>query len=179
MTLATSSNHQVIIAIPKQIWKLKRNLKIKLFFKYFWFTNNIKIYFFSKSKRFRNCRIHFCGCQKSVRATFLLPRKKWVELNIFCTLFFFNECWKNCKCWELRHYNIYVNFSWQVQNVKTSRRTWLTIGGGLAGFLIGFILLLYIMHRHNVAQTKRAVKGKNTTAVSDKNATAILLSDAS
>ncbi|CAH2050517.1 unnamed protein product, partial [Iphiclides podalirius] len=63
----------------------------------------------------------------------------------------------------------------QVQNVKSSRRTWLTIGGGLAGFLVGFVLLLYIMHRHNVAQTKRAVKNKNKLAVRDKNATATLI----
>ncbi|XP_013194213.2 tsukushi [Amyelois transitella] len=40
------------------------------------------------------------------------------------------------------------------QSVHTARRTWLTVTGGLAGFLVGFMLLLYLMHRHNVAQTK-------------------------
>ncbi|XP_047019591.1 leucine-rich repeat transmembrane neuronal protein 1-like [Helicoverpa zea] len=69
----------------------------------------------------------------------------------------------------------------QVQSSKASRRTWLTIGGGLAGFLVGFILLLYVMHRHNVAQTKtKAEKIKQATPPdSDKNATAVLLGDIS
>ncbi|XP_075973696.1 uncharacterized protein LOC142974977 [Anticarsia gemmatalis] len=70
----------------------------------------------------------------------------------------------------------------QVQSIKTSRRTWLTIGGGLAGFLIGFILLLWLMHRHNVAQTKtKAEKMKQATPANDpdKNATAILLNNVS
>ncbi|XP_026487852.2 tsukushi [Vanessa tameamea] len=68
----------------------------------------------------------------------------------------------------------------EVQTVKTSRRTWMTIGGGLAGFLVGFVLLLYIMHRHNVAQTKRTTKEvKKVPPSDDKNATAILLNDVS
>ncbi|XP_068626625.1 leucine-rich repeat transmembrane neuronal protein 2 [Battus philenor] len=67
----------------------------------------------------------------------------------------------------------------QVQNIKTSRRTWLTIGGGLAGFLVGFVLLLYILHRHNVAQTKRTVKEKTSAASGDKNSSAILLDNVS
>lgn len=67
----------------------------------------------------------------------------------------------------------------QVQSIKTSRRTWLTIGGGLAGFLVGFILLLWVMHRHNVAQTKTtAEKIKQATPRdSDKNASAVLLNN--
>lgn len=67
----------------------------------------------------------------------------------------------------------------QVQSIRTSRRTWLTIGGGLAGFLVGFILLLYVMHRHNVRQTKTtAEKIKHATpADADRNASAVLLSD--
>ncbi|XP_013177231.1 PREDICTED: tsukushin [Papilio xuthus] len=67
----------------------------------------------------------------------------------------------------------------QVQNTKTSRRTWLTIGGGLAGFLVGFVLLLYIMHRHNVAQTKRTAKEKTAAAAGVKNASTVLLNDVS
>ncbi|XP_053622557.1 tsukushi [Plodia interpunctella] len=42
----------------------------------------------------------------------------------------------------------------KLQSVHSARRTWLTVTGGLAGFLVGFMLLLYLMHRHNVAQTK-------------------------
>ncbi|KAG6458697.1 hypothetical protein O3G_MSEX011005 [Manduca sexta] len=69
----------------------------------------------------------------------------------------------------------------EVQNIKASRRTWLTIGGGLAGFLVGFILLLYIMHRHNVSQIKNASKVKKVrpAADGDKQTTAILLNDVS
>lgn len=68
----------------------------------------------------------------------------------------------------------------KVQSIRTSRRTWLTIGGGLCGFLIGFILLLWIMHRHNVAQTKSTaekLKDKKPQD-SDKNASANLLNNA-
>lgn len=73
-----------------------------------------------------------------------------------------------------------VTYVFQVQSIRTSRRTWLTIGGGLAGFLVGFILLLWLMHRHNVAQTKtKAEKIKQATPPdSDRNATAGLLSNA-
>lgn len=66
----------------------------------------------------------------------------------------------------------------KVQSIKTSRRTWLTIGGGLAGFLVGFVLLLYVIHRFNVAQSKtKAEKLKQATPNNDpdKNATANLL----
>ncbi|KAJ8735690.1 hypothetical protein PYW07_007310 [Mythimna separata] len=67
----------------------------------------------------------------------------------------------------------------QVQSIKTSRRTWLTIGGGLAGFLVGFILLLWVMHRHNVAQTKTTAEKIKQAAPrdADKNASAVLLND--
>lgn len=70
----------------------------------------------------------------------------------------------------------------QVQSIRTSRRTWMTVGGGLAGFLIGFILLLYVMHRHNVAQTKtKAEKLKHATPGNDteRNATENLLNNVS
>ncbi|XP_049879619.1 toll-like receptor 4 isoform X2 [Pectinophora gossypiella] len=66
-----------------------------------------------------------------------------------------------------------------VENKRTSRRTWLTISGGLAGFLVGFILLLYLMHRHNVSQTKAASEKKTQPRDGDKNATAVLLNDVS
>ncbi|VVC93621.1 unnamed protein product [Leptidea sinapis] len=66
----------------------------------------------------------------------------------------------------------------QVQSTKTSRRTWLTIGGGLAGFLVGFVLLLYVMHRHNVAQTKRALKETKKVPVgADQQSSTVLLDD--
>ncbi|GBP28162.1 Leucine-rich repeat transmembrane neuronal protein 2 [Eumeta japonica] len=55
------------------------------------------------------------------------------------------------------------------RNGRTSRQTWLTICGGLAGFLVGFILILYLMHRSNVAQTKRAIKKKSTTPSNNEN----------
>ncbi|XP_026739454.1 leucine-rich repeat transmembrane neuronal protein 1 [Trichoplusia ni] len=83
----------------------------------------------------------------------------------------FNATYHRCKAEYL-----------QVQSIKTSRRTWLTIGGGLAGFLVGFMLLLYVMHRHNVAQTKTtAEKLKQAKPANDpdKNATAVLLGDVS
>ncbi|KAJ0182463.1 hypothetical protein K1T71_001832 [Dendrolimus kikuchii] len=70
----------------------------------------------------------------------------------------------------------------EVQNIRRSRRTWLTIGGGLAGFLVGFILLLYIMHRHNVAHTKsRSEKLKKHTPTNDgdRNASTVLLNNVS
>ncbi|XP_041974768.1 toll-like receptor 2 [Aricia agestis] len=67
----------------------------------------------------------------------------------------------------------------EIQKVKTYRRTWFTIAGGLAGFLIGFVLLLYIMHRHNVAQTKKLKKTPPKSTSGDTNATAILLNDLS
>ncbi|CAH0690664.1 unnamed protein product [Chilo suppressalis] len=58
----------------------------------------------------------------------------------------------------------------QFQNHKTSRRTWLNVAGGLAGFLIGFILLLYLMHRHNVSQTKtKAEKMKKAIPTNDSD----------
>ncbi|CAK1540087.1 unnamed protein product [Leptosia nina] len=67
----------------------------------------------------------------------------------------------------------------KTQNTKSSRRTWLTIGGGLAGFLVGFVLLLYVMHRHNVAQTKKADKEtKKIPPDGDKQASAVLLNNA-
>ncbi|CAH2102427.1 unnamed protein product [Euphydryas editha] len=68
----------------------------------------------------------------------------------------------------------------QIQNIKTSRRTWLTISGGLFGFLVCFVLLLYIMHRHNVAQTKKITKDvKKVAPTEDKTATAVLLNNVS
>lgn len=77
---------------------------------------------------------------------------------------------------------IYLPFSLiQVQNIRASRRTWLTVGGGLAGFLVGFILLLYIMHRHNVAQTKTTaekMQQEKANRAVDKNASTVLLNDA-
>ncbi|XP_028156146.1 tsukushin isoform X2 [Ostrinia furnacalis] len=58
----------------------------------------------------------------------------------------------------------------EFQSIKTSRRTWLTVTGGLAGFLVGFMLLLYLMHRHNVAQTKtKAEKLKKATPAHDRD----------
>ncbi|XP_038208396.1 toll-like receptor 2 [Zerene cesonia] len=66
----------------------------------------------------------------------------------------------------------------QEQSIRTSRRTWLTIGGGLAGFLVGFVLLLYVMHRHNVTQTKRAEKEtKKIPPDGDRQASAVLLNN--
>ncbi|XP_023945293.2 tsukushi [Bicyclus anynana] len=78
-------------------------------------------------------------------------------------------------------YNHCQNEYTEVQNVTTSRSTWMTIAGGLFGFLVGFVLLLYIMHRHNVAQTKKTNKDINKEKPSDvdKNATAILLNNES
>ncbi|XP_072942530.1 uncharacterized protein Lapsyn [Epargyreus clarus] len=71
----------------------------------------------------------------------------------------------------------------KLKNVRGSRSTWLTIGGGLAGFLVGFVLLLYIMHRHNVAQTKRAankaLKKTLPTTVGDIPPTVGLLNNVS
>lgn len=70
----------------------------------------------------------------------------------------------------------------EVQNIRASRRTWLTVGGGLAGFLVGFILLLYIMHRHNVSQTKsRTEKLKKNVITNDgeRNASSVLLNNVS
>ncbi|KAL0901447.1 hypothetical protein ABMA27_006700 [Loxostege sticticalis] len=70
----------------------------------------------------------------------------------------------------------------EFQSIKSSRRTWLTVTGGLAGFLVGFMLLLYLMHRHNVSQTKTKVeKLKKATPAHDpdKQATLpILVNDA-
>ncbi|XP_047507032.1 toll-like receptor 2 [Pieris napi] len=66
----------------------------------------------------------------------------------------------------------------QAQIIKSSRRTWLTIGGGLAGFLVGFVLFLYVMHRHNVAQTKKLDKEtKKIPPDGDKQASTVLLND--
>ncbi|XP_045459266.1 tsukushi, partial [Melitaea cinxia] len=68
----------------------------------------------------------------------------------------------------------------EIQNIKTARRTWLTIGGGLVGFLVGFVLLLYIMHRHNVAQTKKITKEvKKVSPIDEKAVTAVLLNNKS
>lgn len=39
-----------------------------------------------------------------------------------------------------------------------ARNTWLMVAAGLAGFLIGFIILLYYVHRKNVKETKRLNK---------------------
>ncbi|CAH2208867.1 jg25643 [Pararge aegeria aegeria] len=77
-------------------------------------------------------------------------------------------------------YHICQNAYTEIQSVTSYRRTWLTIAGGLFGFLVGFVLLLYIMHRHNVAQTKKTTKAINTAppSVEDRNATAILLNNA-
>ncbi|XP_034839015.1 leucine-rich repeat transmembrane neuronal protein 1-like [Maniola hyperantus] len=82
----------------------------------------------------------------------------------------FNTSYHNCQ-------DAYT----EIHTVNTSRRTWLTIAGGLFGFLVGFVLLLYIMHRHNVAQTKKTCKAIHSAPPSDvdKNATAILLNNAS
>ncbi|CAG9581563.1 unnamed protein product [Danaus chrysippus] len=66
----------------------------------------------------------------------------------------------------------------EIQSIQTSRKTWLTIGGGLAGFLVGFVLLLYIMHRHNVAQTKKTTKEvKKVPPTENSTATEVLLND--
>lgn len=72
----------------------------------------------------------------------------------------------------------------QVQNIKAARKTWLTISGSLFGFLVGFILLLYIMHRHNVAQTKKPSpeklkETKKPSGDADKRATVVLLDNMS
>ncbi|KAL4712736.1 hypothetical protein ACJJTC_008033 [Scirpophaga incertulas] len=65
----------------------------------------------------------------------------------------------------------YFNF----QSVKPPRRTWLTVTGGLAGFLVGFMILLYLMHRHNVAQTKtKAEKLKKSTPAHDADKTVMV-----
>lgn len=62
---------------------------------------------------------------------------------------------------------------------SSRRRTWLTIAGGLSGFLVGFVLLLYIMHRHNVAQTKRITKEVKKAPTEDQKSSALLLNDVS
>ncbi|XP_059051008.1 leucine-rich repeat-containing protein let-4 [Achroia grisella] len=67
-------------------------------------------------------------------------------------------------------------------NTFTSRRTWLKVTGGLAGFLVCFMLLLYIMHRYNVAQTKTpAEKIKKVTPKNenDRDAAKPILNDSS
>ncbi|XP_026319586.1 leucine-rich repeat-containing protein let-4 [Hyposmocoma kahamanoa] len=66
----------------------------------------------------------------------------------------------------------------QVESKPPSRRTWLTVTGGLLGFLVGFVLLLYLMHRHNVARIKSAEKKK--TKLKEGNAVnAMLINDVS
>jgi uncharacterized membrane protein YvbJ len=79
--------------------------------------------------------------------------------------------------------NKILNSVSQFQNQKTSRRTWLTVTGGLAGFLVGFILLLYLMHRHNISQMKtRAEKMKKAIPKNDPDVNAtvpILINEAS
>ncbi|KAG7310591.1 hypothetical protein JYU34_003383 [Plutella xylostella] len=63
----------------------------------------------------------------------------------------------------------------QVQTMRSSQRSMLTILAGLAGFLVGFILLLYLTHRWNVSKTKSAEKKMKPTGDGDKQATANLL----
>ncbi|KAM3967489.1 uncharacterized protein ACR2FA_010098 [Aphomia sociella] len=83
---------------------------------------------------------------------------------------YLNTTYHGCKTMYLKYHNS-----------LTSRRTWLTVTGGLAGFLVGFMLLLYVMHRHNVAQTKSpSEKIKKVTPMneSDKHASIPILNDA-
>lgn len=75
----------------------------------------------------------------------------------------------------IRYCILYLYHFCQFQSMKTSRRTWLTVTGGLAGFLVGFMLLLYLMHRHNVSQTKtKAEKLKKATPAHDPDMQATL-----
>ncbi|KAJ2947938.1 hypothetical protein O0L34_g9731 [Tuta absoluta] len=70
----------------------------------------------------------------------------------------------------------------QMESSRTSRRTWLTISGGLAGFLVIFMLILYLMHRANVARTKTAaekMKSSKPRPDGDKKASVVLLDDVS
>lgn len=62
---------------------------------------------------------------------------------------------------------------------RPARRTWAKLCGGLAGFLVGFMLLLYVFHRYNVAKTKRASEKKPLPKQGDKRASELLLNDAS
>lgn len=74
--------------------------------------------------------------------------------------------------------SMYLKF----HNSITSRRTWLTVIGGLAGFLVCFMLLLYLMHRHNVAQTKEPsekIKKVTPKNESDKHASIPILNETS
>ncbi|XP_032528913.1 tsukushi [Danaus plexippus] len=91
--------------------------------------------------------------------------------------------YENCRKMELpeslniSYHNCRMAYT-EIQSIQTSRKTWLTIGGGLAGFLVGFVLLLYIMHRHNVAQTKKTTKEvKKVPPTENSTATEVLLND--
>lgn len=90
----------------------------------------------------------------------------------------------NCKRKDLSHANnvTYQNCKneyLQEQTVKSSKSKLLTIGGGLAGFLVAFILLLYIMHRRNVIQTKKMANKQTPTKEGDKQTNAALLENGS
>ncbi|KAI5635608.1 leucine rich repeat domain-containing protein [Phthorimaea operculella] len=70
----------------------------------------------------------------------------------------------------------------QMESSRTTRRTWLTISGGLVGFLVIFMLVLYLMHRANVARTKTAaekMKASKPRPDGDKKASVVLLDDVS
>lgn len=51
---------------------------------------------------------------------------------------------------------------------RVVRQTWVIVCSSLGGFLIGFILLLFLMHRRNVARTKMIMK-KNTEKKNNAN----------
>lgn len=69
-----------------------------------------------------------------------------------------------------------------VADVQASRNTWARLCGGLAGFLIGFMLLLYLFHRYNVAKIKRMEEKKKVIPPNiqgDKHSSELLLSEIS
>ncbi|KAI8438622.1 hypothetical protein MSG28_011060 [Choristoneura fumiferana] len=68
-----------------------------------------------------------------------------------------------------------------VADVQASRSTWARLCGGLAGFLIGFMLLLYLFHRYNVAKIKRMTEKKKVPPPiqGDKQSSELLLNEVS
>lgn len=63
--------------------------------------------------------------------------------------------------------------------MRPSQRSMITIIGGLTGFLVGFILLLYLTHLCNVVKSKKAENKAAPVHDDEKQATAILLNNVS